>query len=273
MSATYRQPMHGLNIKVLIVEDDDIVAKMLEGNIKRYYKNGVTCLRELNPYTAIDRLIQEDDIAVCLLDLGFPGMHRPGTTEAFDALDAAIKSHRLDTALVVVSGTSDEGIIKSIEKTGRKYLSKEETMVNPQELLRILSDVISKRSTGSSGREQLTKVEILANQINYRVDRVLVDLEQVRSQVKSNCEELYGGPGQEGMDTKISNLTYMTTREIQLIRETVTELKKNLNEFQDIINIVKGIRKVVNFFKEHHMAIIYLAVAVAGLSAAWFTKK
>ena len=261
------------NIKVLIVEDDDRVAEIIERSIKRYYNNQVICFREINPYNAVECLITQDDVALCLLDLGFPGMQKPGSTEAFDAIDAAIKKHRLDTTLVVVSGTSDEGIIKSIQRAGSKYLSKEETIVNPRELLKILSEVMAKRTSGSSGREQLTKVEILANQVNYRVDRVCLDMEDLRSQVRSNSEELYGGPGRDGMDTRLSNLSYSTTREIQLLREAVAKQGKTLDDFQEIINFIKGTQKTIAWIKENYMLLISILIGLGGILAAWFRSK
>lgn len=263
-------------VKVLIVEDDDAVARILENSIKKYYKGEVLCLREISPYSAIDRLIQEEDIVACLLDLGFPGMRRPGSTEAFDAINSAIKKNRLDTALIVVSGTSNEEIISSIQRSGTKYLSKEDTIVNPQELLKILSEAIAKRSSGSSGREQLTKLEILANQLNYRMDRFTHDVEAVRFQVESNSKELYGGPGQEGMDTRLDRLDQRLIHlenKILTLEKTIEKKDKTSKEIQDIINFVIGIRRVLLWVKENHMAILSILLGIGGFAAAVFKFK
>jgi CheY-like chemotaxis protein len=263
-------------VKVLIVEDDDAVAKILENNIRKYYKGEVLCLREISPYSAIDRLTQEEDIVACLLDLGFPGMRRPGSTEAFDAIDSAIKKYRLDTALIVVSGTSNEEIISSIQRSGRKYLSKEDTIVNPQELLKILSEAIAKRSSGASGRDQLTKLEILANQLNYRMDRFGHDIESVRLQVDSNSKELYGGPGQEGMDTRISQIKHTIGFLIEKMDRLEKELEKKdkaSKDVQEIIGFAIGIRKIFVWAKENHMAILSVLLGIGGFAAAIFKFK
>jgi DNA-binding NarL/FixJ family response regulator len=153
-------------IKVLIVEDDELYAKLVMQSL-------LAVQPPVFRATWIDRLagaverLAEQNFNIILLDLGLPD------SKGLDTL-GAVKSVAGDTPIVVLSGwQDDEAAIRAIEFGAQEYLFKE--AVSPDSLVRAMKHALHRHcdAKDTSSGDSSSKARDSAMKIQGATDALL----------------------------------------------------------------------------------------------------
>ncbi len=95
-------------IKILIVDDTEVITTLLKQQIINHYPDDTECLIALSGEKALDLFEKHDDIDILISDAEMPGMH------GFELL-ATVKNRYPDVIRILISGYADfEGITNAL---------------------------------------------------------------------------------------------------------------------------------------------------------------
>ena len=165
--------MENKHIKVLLIEDDSVVAQFIEEMLNKHSAGTFGVHWEDTLEKGINYLKQSDSDVV-LLDLSLPD------SKGFDTL-SAVHREVLYVPIVVLTGSDDAKLaVKSLQHGAQDYLIKSE--VTPNLLIRAIQYAIER----SRIEEALAKSR---DELEERVKKRTIELFEVNEHLKSEIEE------------------------------------------------------------------------------------